>query len=347
MRISFLITYFLVSFLFVVTSNFVQAQQQRHEAVGPEPVNGLNRLGVEYLKIDFTQDQRAMLDGVELELIFSIDTLGQALLEDVNGINDAAIIDSLRKKTVEVGKFKPAYADGQPVEGFYSMLLRYPTYEKMNVTRRVPPMNYRRLKREDFESFELGERMDVLIGGMMNGFVGNAQDYLSVGGGMKVDLAFAGKRGYGFGFTMSFFGNNRRKDFAIDPTREQLRAPLTLVMGALANKTILRKPKSSILLQLEPAYMELTISPKNNNQDKNDVKFRGFSPGVTLHYVLKLGRDRFTDSYMPAIFNHCLNLHAGIRPVFYNSREASGVLYEVGISYRMIYHFFESYTLKE
>jgi hypothetical protein len=299
------------------------------------------------MKIDFTRDQRTILDGVELELIFSIDTLGQAFLEDVNGINVPAIIDSLKRKTTEAGKFKPAYADGQPVEGFYTMLLRYPTYEQTNVIRRRSPMTYKRLKREDFESYELGERMDALIGGMMNGFVGNAQDYLGVGGGMKVDLTFAGNRGYGFGFTMGFYSNTRKKDFAIDPSRDQLSDPLTLMLGAVANKTILRKTKSSLLLQLEPAYSELAISSKINNQDKNDVKLKGFSPGVTIHYVLNLGKDYFTDSYMPALFNHCLNFHAGIRPVFYNSSQASGVLYELGISYRMVYHFFESYSLKE
>ncbi len=189
--------------------------------------------------------------------------------------------------------------------------------------------------------------MDALVGGIVNGFSGNAHDYLKTGGGFKVDVTFAGKKGYGFGITMVMYGNNRKKDYPIDPTRVQDEAPVTLLFGAAINKTIASNSRSYLLLQLEPAYAMQSISARINNQDKEYVQFNGFSPGVTLNYILKLGRERFTDSYMPALFNHCLNVHAGVRPLFYDSSSGSGVMYEVGLSYRMVYHFFESYTLKD
>ena len=52
-------------------------------------------------------------------------------------------------------------------------------------------------------------------------------------------------------------------------------------------------------------------------------------------------------SNAPALFGHYINFHGGIRPLFYNSAAGSGVMFEVGISYRLVYRFFDSYVLKE
>jgi hypothetical protein len=313
----------------------------------PGPVGGINKLALQYLKIEFTPQQRAILDNVSLELIFSVDTAGYAILEDVNGINDKAIIDSLMNRTPYLPPFKPVRIEGHPADGVYTMMLQYPTYSRNVIRTQRVPQTYKKLKREDFETFELGGRMDALVGGMVNGFTGTAHDFLGVGGGMKVDLSFSGKRGYGGGITIGFYGNNRKKDYPIDPLRKQDEAPLTLVIGPVINKTLFRKDRKSVLVQFEPTYNIQSISSRENNQDKDFIQFKGFSPGVTLHNMVMLGKENFSDTYSPALFGHFVNVHAGIRPLFYNSSAGKGIMFEIGLSYRMLYLFMESYILKE
>jgi len=59
-----------------------------------EPIGGVAKPGLEYFKIKFTEEQRKLLKGKELEFIFLVDTLGVAILEHVNGNEDSVIIDS-------------------------------------------------------------------------------------------------------------------------------------------------------------------------------------------------------------------------------------------------------------
>ena len=61
----------------------------------PGPKDGVNKLALQFLKINFTAAQRELLEGITLEFIFYVDSTGKATLEDVNGINDRAIFDSL------------------------------------------------------------------------------------------------------------------------------------------------------------------------------------------------------------------------------------------------------------
>ena len=313
----------------------------------PEPAGGLNKLGMEFLKINFTPPQRAILDNVQLELLFTVDSAGNATLEDVNGITDGAILDSLHRTASRLHLFKPARDQGQPVDGLYSMLLQYPRYTRSRMDYAHTPRTYRKLRLDDFEEYQLGGRMDCVVGGMINSFTGTSHRYLSTGRGFKVNVTFSGKHGYGGGIAMSFYGNERKKDYPIDPSRAQDKESFSLMFGLALNKVFIRTDKSSWMVQFEPAYAQLNISSKINNQDKNNVSYKGFSPGITFHYMLRLGKEHFTMSNAPALFGHYLNFHGGVRPLFYNSSEGSGIMLEMGISYRMAYRFFESYVLKE
>jgi hypothetical protein len=331
----------------VVSFRLLQAQTPGGINSFPEPAGGINKLALEFLKINFTPPQRAILDNVQLELLFSVDSTGKAVLEDVNGITDGSIIDSLQRTASRLPLFKPARNQGQAVDGLYSMLLQYPRYTKSRIDYARTPRTYRKLRQEDFEDYQLGGRMDCLIGGMMNSFAGTANEYLSTGGGFKVDLTFAGKRGYGGGMAISIYGNERKKDYPIDPSRAQDKESFSLIFGLVLNKTFMRTDRTSWMVQFEPAYAQQNISSKINNQDKGNVSYKGFSPGITFHYMLRVGKETFTMSNAPALFGHYLNFHGGIRPLFYNSSEGSGVMFEVGIAYRMVYRFFDSYVLKE
>jgi hypothetical protein len=347
MAIFYSILRLMVISIVVSLSYSLRAQTQSGVNSNPEPAGGLNKLGMEFLKINFTPPQRAILDNVQLELLFSVDSTGKAALEDVNGITDGSIMDSLHRTAARLPLFNPAREEGHAVEGLYSMMLQYPRYTRSRIDYGLTPRRYRKLTLEDFEEYQLGGRMDALIGGMMNSFTGTAHEYLSTGGGFKVDLSFSGKNGYGGGLAMSFYGNERKKDYPIDPSRTQDKESFTLLIGPVLSKTFTRTDRTSWMVQFEPAYAQQNISSKINNQDKEYVAYKGFSPGITFHYMLRLGKEHFIMSNGPALFGHYVNFHGGIRPLFYNSSAGSGVMFEVGVSYRMVYRFFESYVLKE
>ena len=315
---------------------------------GPEPVGGVTKLALEYLKIDFTSSQRAILDRTTLELIYTIDSTGIATLEDVNGITDRSITDSLKRKTSTLPNFSPRHLNGRKVDAIYSMTLQYPRYRQKQLTSRELPRQYKTPRREDFEAITIGSRTDVLIGGVCNGFVGNAQKYLGIGGGMKVDVIYSGKQGVGGGLIMSFYGNRLKRDYPINTTREQDDSPVMMLVGLALNKFIVKKDRHEVLAQFEANYAVQNVSPRINNQDKDYIQFRGFSPGLSLHFLIQLGQDHVSSYYYrPTLSNHYLNFHAAVRPLFFDFKSASGVLWEIGLSYRLAYHFIESYKLKE
>jgi hypothetical protein len=334
--------------LFVLVCQSVLAQGPDSLNTLPEPSGGINKLALHFLKINFTPTQRSILDHTKLELIFFVDSRGKAELEKVNGITDQLIVDSLQRKTTQLPPFKPARIDGEVVDGIYSMLLTYPTYKTRTFEYNDISRSYHRLTREDFETYQPGGRFDILIGGLVNGFVGTAHDYLQLGGGAKIDLTIAGKKGFGGGLMMNIYGNGRKKEYPIDPARFQESTSTSVGVGLMANKIFRRNDRTSWLVQFEPAFLTQNISAKQNNQDQDNVQFKGFSPGLTLHYMKRIGEERFTTTYnAPTLLGHYINFHAGIRPLFYNNSAGSGVMLEAGVSYRMLYYFLNSYTLKE
>lgn len=334
--------------VFFLTANILSvAQQQDSLNLAPAPQGGTSAIASAYLRINFTARQRAILGSTKLELMLLVDRYGNPSLEKVTGVTDRSIIDSLINTTASLPPFRPATMYGEPTEGFYGLLLQFPPVSKTVVGYHDIPRTYRALKREDFEEIRLGGRMDVLLGFMTNGFLGNAADYLGPGGGFKVDLTFSGKHRYGGGFSMEFYGNNRTSDFPIDPSRVQSEAPVTLMLGLLLNKSIHTSERAFFLLQFEPAYTRQNISAKDNNPDKKGVELHGFSPGITAHYALRIGKERISSGYDPGLFGHCINFHCGVRPLFYNMKAGSGIMYEIGLSYRLVYNFIEAYTLKD
>src|SRR5688500_5957918 len=95
--------------LFIVYS--LSAQQTEQVSRDAEPVDGIEELALVYYKIDFSRQQRALLEDLRLELIFVVDTTGAATLREVNGIQDAGIIDSLKSQH-PLPVFYPAMSRG-------------------------------------------------------------------------------------------------------------------------------------------------------------------------------------------------------------------------------------------
>jgi hypothetical protein len=315
---------------------------------GPEPLGGISKLALEYYKIDFTPEQRQKLAGIELELIYSVDTDGNAFLEDVNGLNDLVIFDSLKAKTPP--KFYPQTTDGIKEHSIYLMKLTFPKYssEQRFHYHGGFSARYKQPAIEDFEYIhKSGTRIDMLFGGVVNSFGGSAYKHLATGGGMKIDVTYTGASGFGGGLVINFYFNELKKEYPISATREQNASIGTVLVGAVANKFVYSAKRHEFNFQLELCLASQNVSSKLNNSDKDNIQFTGFSPAIAGNYLMKFGKGKPIHYYgEPSIVNHYVNLHAAIRPLFFNEKAASGVMFELGLSYRMGVHMVDQYRLK-
>jgi hypothetical protein len=307
----------------------------------PGPREGVTKLAIQFLKINFTPAQRDHLEDVVVELIFHVDSTGKATLEDVNGISDRAIFDSLYHTTEQLSAFYPMKVNGRKEASIYSMTLEYPPYTGPTSRQYGPP------KLEDLDEIVTGGRTDCLIGAVFNGPGGNMNEYLGLGGGMKVDLLFTGRQGYGGGIFMNAYFNDLEKNYPINTTRTQNGSQPILLLGLAFNRIIPLNNRHELVAQFEAGYAIQNISSRVNNNDPDYIQLQGFSPGVSIHYAIKIGSDRLSAYYFqPAIVNNFVNFHMGIHPIFFDLKSGSGVLWEVGASYRLSYKVIRSYKLK-
>jgi len=311
----------------------------------PGPKGGVNKLALEFLKIDFTAAQRVHLEDVTLEFIFYVDSTGKATLQDVNGLSDRSIFDSLYRATEQLPDFFPMRVNGRNQASIYSMVLEYPTYDRSHVSK--DSLRYGPPGLEDLEEIVTGGRTDCLIGAVFNSPAGNMNEYLGLGGGMKVDLLFSGQRGYGGGIFMNAYFNDLEKDYPINTTRTQNGSQPILLIGLAFNKIVPLNERHEVVAQVEAGYAIQNISSRTNNNDPDYIQLQGFSPGLSLHYAIKIGRERLSGYYFqPALVNNYVNFHLGIHPIFFDLKSGSGMLWEIGVSYRLSYKVIRSYKLR-
>jgi hypothetical protein len=336
--------YFIPVAAIFVCMNFVCAQVSQQD-LQPTPVGGLERLALVYLKTDFTPEQRARLNDVQLELIFFVDSLGVAVLEDVNGIQDPDIIDSLKQRK-EIPPFRPRYVDGQFSDGIFFMLLSFPSYGMPGD--RYPPQRYGSFALDEVEELEYsGQNFQMTVGGVVNSFAGNPSRYLSPGGGLKMDV-LCGFDKWGVGLSLSFYGNRAREYYPIQTTRKLDQAPTTFIVALIGSRDVLKDGNRTVNLQLELGYINQTLSSPIDTYDEDYIELSGFSPGLIANYLLPVSKGRFHNGYhIPSVLTHYVNFHAGVRPTFLNLKEARGVMFEFGISYRFFMNAVHRYRLPE
>ena len=345
-----MIKFFFTSFLLVLVAFGGYSQVDRLNN-GPEPIGGISKVALPFYKIKFTPEQKEQLRQKEIELVFEVDEHGIATLESIQGITNSDILDSLQRAATKIPAFRPRVVDGVRESSIYFLKFQLPDYNTEVSQQRKQiffPNNYIEPALEDFEYIhKSGIRLDMLIGAVGNIFMGRPGDYLLPGGGMKLDMFLTGSKGYGGGMIMSFYGNKQKQGYPIISSRDQNSAPPTLLLGAGINKLLQVKEKSELMAQLELSYAVQNITPKLDEHDQDWVQLQGFSPGLVLNYLLKIGKDKATYYYgSPSILSHYINVHGAVRPVFFNLKEATGIMAEVGISYRFGIHAVDEYRLK-
>lgn len=309
------------------------------------PKGGLQELAVRYFGIDFTKEQREQIEGVEIEMVFLIDENGKPTLSEVNGTTDQAIKDSLRLKTAQIDPFYPRIRNGIAEPTIYFLKLTFPSHqdtEYVYFRQQVSVFNAAEIK--DFEYIkESGSRFDMTLGGVVNKFFGSPSNHLGIGGGMKIDIGYAGKNNLNYGMNMSFYGNKLTREYPLSTTREQFNAPPTLLLGLVFGKWFDR-----ISIQGELNFAVQNVTENKGRNDPEWVQLRGWSPGLVIHYPVKLGSSNTAYFYgSPTLLENNLNFHFGFRYIKLSLTEATGFMAEFGVSYRLTIRGVNEYKLRE
>ena len=309
------------------------------------PKYGIHQLAIKYYGINFTKEQRKIIEDIEIEFIFFIDEYGTPTLSEVNGIINDAILDSLVNKTSSIDKFNPRIRNGIPEPSIYFMKLTYPKY-KINQPSEglIQAKAYNEAKLEDFEYIrESGQRIDLNYGALANQFIGRPSKYLGFGGGIKLGIGYAGKNDLIFGMNMSFYGNKLKKEYPVNSIRKQLSAPPSILIG-----TIFGKWYGNFNLQAEFNLASQNITEALDKNDLEAIQLNGWSPGLTSNYLIKIGKTKTMYYYgEPNIFNNHLNIHFSLRYLKFPLKEATGLMVELGMSYSMSFKGVREYKLKD
>jgi hypothetical protein len=272
------------------------------------------------------------------------------LLEDIKGISDKTIRDSLQQASKRVPRFTPRKVNGKPEPSLYFLKIQLPVTYTPTVLQTYPSsFHYKKVTAEDFEFYhKSGQRLDVVFGGLLNSRLGRPGDYLATGGGIKVKIIYTGLRGLGASMVMNLYGNRLKQPYPITSTRTQNGAPPTLLLGAGLTKQLAVQEGREFMLQLDLTYAVQNVTPKEGETDKDWTQLKGISPGVSANYVIKIGNDHISTAYgTPPVLNHYLNMHAGLRPLLLNLKQAIGLMVEFGLAYRMGFHTIDEYKLKQ
>lgn len=325
---------------------FLNTNAQIIDSINQEaiPLIGTNQLAIKYYGIDFTKEQREEIDNIEIELIFLIDEYGNPTLSEINGVSNKIIVDSLKNKTNEIGKFNPTIKNGVPESSIYFIKLSFPSYKfNQRTYGLLQGSAYNEARLDDFEYLiESGQNIDLVIGGFINQFIGNPSKHLSIGGGMKFNIEYTAKNKLYYGLNISFAQNGLKEDYPINSQREQI-SPVTGFVGFTFGKWI-----SNYSLQFDLDLSVHNITEKIGDVDPDWVQLNGWSPGIVLNYPILLGSENPSYYYgAPALIGNNLNLSVGLRYLSYSLNEATGFMAEFGVSYRMKVKGVKEYKLKD
>lgn len=323
----------LICFLLTL-SFFVSLKGQSVDTLNQstQPFGGVQELASEYLTIKFSKEQHDRVDGVELEFIYDVDENGNPILQMINGISDSDLIDSFKLKTTKLKKFQPRVEEGLAIPSVYFMKFTFPKSElNSNQSRLIEASTYNEEEFSDFEYIEeSGHRFDILFGGSLISFWGEPSTYHRAGGGIFLNMDYTRKNKLIYGFNLGVYGSQLKKEFPVNSARQQIN-PLTGLMGVHVGTWI---NKFCIQGQVNFAFQNLT--QKVGNEDPDWVQLNGWSPGIVMHYPIEIGAKKTQYNYgRPSILVHHLNLHCGLRYLSLSLNEASGIMLEFGVSYRM------------
>lgn len=333
-----LITFFLLGF----NQNFAQINQSQNIEVSPKIE--ITDLALHFYTINFTEEQRSLLEEKPLELIFKVEKDGKPILQKINGIGDSEIIEIFERRSQELENFNPKTVNGNPESAIYFLNISFPKKEMVSEVTHVyfESINFSKLKITDFSSITYDNTgSDILIGFVANQFIGKPSQFNGIGPGIKLDYSINDKKGFMYGINMSVYANKNKKDYNIQTNTSQQNSRSIATIGLTFGKWF-----NHFNIQADFNYAIQNITDKKQEKDPNWVQFKGFSPGIAANYPLLIGKEKPVLYYgSPAVIGHYINFHGGLRYVNLGHREANGIMFELGISYRLRLRNVQNYTL--
>ena len=296
------------------------------------PQGGVQALALEYYGIKFSKEQRDRVDGIELEFIYDVDEKGSPVLQIINGVSDLDLIDSFKMKTLELKNFQPRIVDGIPIPAIYFMKFSFPKYNTLSRQQGfLQASTYHEAEFSDFEYIEeSSHRFDMIAGGSFISFLGRPSSYHNIGGGALINMDYTRKNKLNYGFNLGIYGSRLKKEFPVNTPRKQIN-PLTGLMGFQIGRWI-----NNFNIQGQLNFVVQNLTRKVGEDDPDWVQLGGWSPGIVVHYPIEFGGKKTQYYYgRPTILIHHMNFHCGLRYLDFSLKEASGMMFEFGLSYRM------------
>lgn len=315
-----------------------------------QPTTGACRLIAHFQSIQFNITQKQLLKNQTAYLSFDVDAEGKATLTQIRGTNGADVFDSIATKGKELPRFAKKLVNGTATPYQYFLAVPYYTSFKQGELE-----NYVYAPQTDCQLLDRSKSyLSFNIGAFAATFAGNAAEHLNTGGGVRLGLDYTFNNGIGFGgsFGRTFSSFKKRYSFTEAPNSQVG----GWTFGVNVHKTFKISPKSHLCLKAEfniitqsfdditkVYYVDSTTRPPTIFSVATPVPYNltAISPGLSINYALALSDKQelgWSMSQLPTTPRHYLNFHAAIRPLFYDKAEASGIMFEVGISYKRASH---------
>lgn len=304
-----------------------------------------SRMALHYFRIDWSDAQWENLAGRRVTMIYFIDEVGEPFLEKLQGIDDAAIIDSFQVATGRLPYFMPAYENGQSVTSLYSVQLVFPSFGYSNSLAQWEPHDFE--YPEPMTVYELDSAyvkesnmvfMDINVNFLNH--LGTVGSYLKPGGGF--DLHLGGRWSPRWGAALSFGGElmERNRPFPDDPYPNRGDKTSSGVwIGGLVDRVLTISDRGLLSLRGELGYGQLNAANRLDSGDEEGwVAYRGVHTGVSVNYAIRLSRYMPNFNYDPEVTTaqyYALNLTAGLRYRYYGNDQGRGAFWFIGVGYRM------------
>ena len=338
LRVYFSLLFFSVAILGI-------SQTPKTTFMPAEPEGGLDAV-LSFLdkKVKLRRAERREVSNQELYVELEISEEGKVLSAKVVNAPVLSVAQKIQKACMDLPDFIPATYEGIEIESLYRFTLNY--------QKQAYFPNPRNLYVPDYDEFaeiiEKPRKFDLYFNGSMNFFGGNIGQRLGLGGGIGFGMLFGGKH-FSAGFDMTIYGNKLRRNFDLEDERKQYKAPPTFYVGLTLAKEWPLNKKRSIQLQSHFNFASMNLIPEEENGNRDFVHFDGFSTGLRCHYLILLGKPKVSvyGAAGPTLFKSFLHVYVGAFGHFLEEQQASGVLGEIGIGYRMRLRGIKEYTLKD